>query len=274
LSSILDALNKLEKEKSRQDHPLKRLRAGGSIFTSKAAMGVIGFVCICIGVIGFATFYRKGPEKSLEPLRETLGSAETSRSQESSPPKTSILEQKKPLASLKEKPAPVPSTSSDPNKMATSTTNQPQTRSLDKKAETKPVALNAGNNKAKMETESLRSVEAEEDSMAESVTDTGGQGPQPQVVSSEKDTPVISKGTVVQEKKPLPMNRLESGGFKIQAISWGETPQERLVVINNQVLREGGSIEGYQISHINPDDIVLRRSGKAYRLDFGLKGQP
>ena len=84
----------------------------------------------------------------------------------------------------------------------------------------------------------------------------------------------LSKGTPAQEEKPLPMNRIEGVGFKIQAISWGGTSPERLVVINNQVLREGDGIEGYRISRINPDDIFLRRGSNTYRLDFGLKGEP
>jgi len=274
LSSILDALNKLEKEKSRQDYPLKRARADRRVFTSKTAIGIIGFVCICIGAIGFAAYYRRGPEKTLEPLRDAVGPAATSQTQESPPPKASVLEQKDPLAYLSKKPAPLPSISSDPK----TTKNQPETLSPGNKTETKPKSWNGGNNNDEIETEHIQTIEATEDPMEGSAADTALQKPKPQVVSSAKDTPDaiadVSKGTAVQEKKPLPLNRLEGGGFKIQAISWGETPQERLVVISNQVLREGDSIEGYQISHINPDDIVLRRSDKAYRLDFGLRGQP
>lgn len=278
MSSILDALNKLEKEKSRQHYPLKRARADRRVFTSRTTIGIIGFVCICIGAIGFAAYYRRGPEKTLEPLGDAVVPAATSQSQEPAPPKTSVLEQKNPPAYPSKKSAPLSSISSDPEIMATTTANQPETLSSDHKTETKSKSWNVGNINNDSETEHIRAATATEVSREGPVADRALQDPKPQAASSAKDTPDaitdVSKGTVVQEKKPLPMDRLEGGGFKIQAISWGKTPQERLVVISNQVLREGDSIEGYQISHINPDDIVLRRSDKAYRLDFGLRGRP
>ena len=129
-----------------------------------------------------------------------------------------------------------------------------------------------------IETEQIQVVESTEEPIEAAVVAAVSQDLKPHVVGNEKELPDsiedISKEALVQEEDPLPMDRLEGVSFKIQAISWGEAPQERLVVIGNQVLREGDGIEGYRISRINPDDIVLRRGDNAYRLDFGLKGGP
>ena len=109
MSSILDALNKLEKEESQQDYPLTRARADGKVFTSKITIGIIGVVCICMGTIGFAAYYRRSSEKTPEPLLELARPAVTSEAQETPQPGTGVLEQKHPLASLPETPDPLPS---------------------------------------------------------------------------------------------------------------------------------------------------------------------
>ena len=256
MSSILDALNKLEKEESRQDYPLKRARADRKVFTSNIAMGIAGFVCVCIGAIGFGAYYLRSPEKTPEPLLDVIEPVVKTETQETPQPEAIALEQKRPLASLLKAPVPLPSN----------------------KSETKPNLSADENIGDEIETERVQVVESTGDAMEEAVADVVLRDPEPQIATNEKDTPDstedVSKEALVREEKPLPMDRLEGVSFKIQAISWGETPQERLVVISNQVLREGDGIEGYRISRINPDDIVLRRGANAYRLDFGLKDKP
>lgn len=254
MSSILDALNKLEKEESQQDYPLTRARADGNGFASKIAIGIIAVVCICIGVIGFAAYYRRSPEKTPEPLPGLERPAEAPEAQETPQPETPALGRGLPLASLPKTPDSLPYN----------------------KSETKPKGSEDETNDDEIETEQIQPVESTEDPMETAAGDTAIHDPQPRVVTKDKKLPEsiaeVSKETLVQEEEPLPMDRLEGVSFKIQAISWGEAPQERLVVINNKVLREGDGIDGYRISRINPDDIVLRRGDNAYRIDFGLKG--
>ncbi|MDX2445877.1 MAG: general secretion pathway protein GspB [Desulfobacterales bacterium] len=266
MSSILDSLKKLEKEKSRQDYPPALIRGSKRGFIPKRAIGIFGIVCVCIGAIGFATYYQWRPEKAPEPFIEKASPAAKPEVQETPKPGIAVDEQKTSLASI----------SRDSESKAN--TSKPEAILFGGKTIAKPGSPEDKNDTGEVKTEERQVVEtikAQEDkpvmqkTLPESV---------PQPLTKEKNKPNstddLPEEEHVQEKKPLPMDRLEGGGFKIQAISWGETPQERLVVISNQVLREGDSIEGYQISHINPDDIVLRRSDKAYRLDFGLKGRP
>ena len=82
----------------------------------------------------------------------------------------------------------------------------------------------------------------------------------------------VSPKAAAEKTEPRQIDRLEGVGFKIQAISWSEIPEQSLAVINSQVVRVGDGIEGYQISRINPDDIVLQREGKTFRLEFRSTG--
>ena len=279
MSSILDALNKLEKEESRRDYPLKRARADRKEFTSKIAMGIIGVVCVCIMAVGFAAYNRRGTGKMPLPPLETTGPAVKAEMQKTPQPGTSDPEQETVPASLPKTLASSPSILPGPKTTATPTAGLQEAPSLEKKTETGSKSWETGKNNHGVETEQRQILKAVEESTEAAGGDTAPQDPEPRVVSGEKNSPpdataTVSKKAIAQEEKPLPINRLKGVSFKIQAISWGETPQERLVVISNQVLREGDSIEGYRISRINPDDIVLRRGNNAYRLDFGLKDRP
>jgi hypothetical protein len=278
LSSILDALNKLEKEESQQDYHLTRARTDGKVFTSKITLGIIGVVCVCVVAIGFGAYYRRNSEKAFEPMIETARPAVTSGAKKMLQPGAGAIEQKRPLASPIKTPVSLPPIPPEPKTMATATASQAETLSLENRIKKKPTLSKDENNIDEIETEQIQGVVSAEDPMEEAVADAARQDSKPPVVSNEEALPDSmedgSKEALVQEEKPLPMDRLEGVSFKIQAISWGEAPQERLVVISNQVLREGDGIEGYRISRINPDDIVLRRGDDAYRLDFGLKGGP
>jgi hypothetical protein len=57
----------------------------------------------------------------------------------------------------------------------------------------------------------------------------------------------------------------------LQAISWAESAAQRIAVINNVVLHEGDSVEGYFVVQIRPDDVVLRREGRMWRANFAIR---
>lgn len=274
MSSILDALNKLEKEASSREYPLAHAGAGRKGIAPKSVMGMIVIMCVCVGAVGLAAYYRGRPEKASEPLPGEARHGVESRSQEMPEPEAVVSAPRPPVTSLPKTSVPLPSVSPDPKTMATATASPAETLSLDNKTETTPKSSEDGNNTAEIKTQQLQLVESKEDPNEKPVVNTASRESAPRILPREKDSPAsrddLSKKVPAQEEKPLPMNRLEGVGLKIQAISWGDTPQERLVVVNNQVLREGDAIEGYRISRINPDDILLRRGKNTYRLDFGL----
>lgn len=61
---------------------------------------------------------------------------------------------------------------------------------------------------------------------------------------------------------------LEEGILKIQAISWAKNPEERIAVINNKILEEGDSVQGYRLLHIEKTEVILQHSGQDYKLSF------
>ena len=44
-----------------------------------------------------------------------------------------------------------------------------------------------------------------------------------------------------------------------------------MAVINSRIVREGGSVDGYQVTQIRRQDVVVSDGKKSWRLEFGLK---
>lgn len=70
-------------------------------------------------------------------------------------------------------------------------------------------------------------------------------------------------------EKPPVDERSVLAGFFIQAIAWSKLPAERIAVINGVVVREGGFVEGLQVSQIGMDEVSLKKGDKTWLLQFG-----
>jgi hypothetical protein len=73
------------------------------------------------------------------------------------------------------------------------------------------------------------------------------------------------------DAKRVSAQPLKDSKLILQAISWSEKPENRIAVINASIVREGQSIEGFRVIQIGQDDVVVRGSGKEWKLVFGLK---
>jgi hypothetical protein len=73
------------------------------------------------------------------------------------------------------------------------------------------------------------------------------------------------------DAKRVSAQPLKDSKLTLQAISWSEKPENRIAVINASIVREGESIEGFRVIQIGQDDVVVRGSGKEWKLVFGLK---
>lgn len=60
----------------------------------------------------------------------------------------------------------------------------------------------------------------------------------------------------------------EASGLQLQAISWSEAAENRIAVINGKILREGERIEAYLVSEINRDDVVFEHQNQLWQLGF------
>lgn len=63
---------------------------------------------------------------------------------------------------------------------------------------------------------------------------------------------------------PLPAD----AGLTLQALVWAPEPARRFTVINNRIVREGGSIDGMTVVRIGETQVVLQKDGALWRLGY------
>lgn len=56
--------------------------------------------------------------------------------------------------------------------------------------------------------------------------------------------------------------------LRLQAISWSEIPSARITVIDERILHEGQSIDGYIVVQIRPEVIIVGKEGKHWKLMY------
>ena len=66
-------------------------------------------------------------------------------------------------------------------------------------------------------------------------------------------------------------DRLDNSILKLQALAWSNDASRRLAVINGHVVHEGEAVEGYQVTRIRQEDVVVSDGRKSWRLVFGLQ---
>lgn len=69
----------------------------------------------------------------------------------------------------------------------------------------------------------------------------------------------------------LPVKSPDEAGLSIQALVWSAAPEDRLVVVNGSILKEGGAIEGASVTFIGEDYIIVKKDGARWKLEFQLK---
>jgi glucan-binding YG repeat protein len=73
-----------------------------------------------------------------------------------------------------------------------------------------------------------------------------------------------------QPDKTRTYDRIDDSKLKLQALAWFSDASKRMAVINSHIVREGGSVEGYQVTQIRRQDVVLSDGKKSWSLEFGL----
>jgi hypothetical protein len=70
------------------------------------------------------------------------------------------------------------------------------------------------------------------------------------------------------------LGRLDESKLKVMAIAWTPEPSRRLAVVNGHIVKEGESVEGFNVTQIRKDDIIVNDGGRSWRVELNLKGQP
>ena len=78
-----------------------------------------------------------------------------------------------------------------------------------------------------------------------------------------------SKTRAVPAARSYP--RLDNAQLKLQAIAWSNVAAERIAVINDRIVREGESVEGYSVNQIRQEDVVVNDGARSWQLEFGLR---
>lgn len=84
-------------------------------------------------------------------------------------------------------------------------------------------------------------------------------------------TPPTQKERPPVQQVSRSYRRLDDSKLELQAIAWSDDAAQRIAVINNHVVREGESVEGFSINQIRQDDIIVNDGTESWRLEFGLK---
>ncbi len=78
-----------------------------------------------------------------------------------------------------------------------------------------------------------------------------------------------SRAPAAQAKRSY--QRLDDAKLKLQAIAWSSDAAQRMAVINNRIVREGESVEGFSINQIRQEDVIVNDGNQTWQLEFGLR---
>ena len=74
-----------------------------------------------------------------------------------------------------------------------------------------------------------------------------------------------------KREKSRKYDRIGDDKLKLQALAWFNDASKRMAVINSHIVREGGSVDGYQVTQIRKQDVVVNDGRKSWRLVFGFQ---
>ena len=107
----------------------------------------------------------------------------------------------------------------------------------------------------------------------------------PHAPSAERPSALAQKAAPARETSPpnrppaarTPednLSRLDDSKLKVMAIAWHGDATRRIAVINGHIVKEGESVDGYAITRIRKDDVIVNDGSRSWRVEFALKVQP
>jgi hypothetical protein len=76
---------------------------------------------------------------------------------------------------------------------------------------------------------------------------------------------------MVEDKKLVSAKIMDGTRLELQAIAWSVDAQKRIAVINGRVVREGATVEGFTITQIGKDEVVVMEGNELRKLVFTTK---
>ncbi len=94
---------------------------------------------------------------------------------------------------------------------------------------------------------------------------------QKQPVLEKIDNPIseTNKKSLKNESPTKKRKPMDNFGLTLQAIAWSDNPERRFAVIDNSIVREGGTVNGVHITGIYEDYVSLLSDNKEGELRYG-----
>jgi hypothetical protein len=240
VSTILNALKKLEQEQEQEGHRYGAQRHGADLNTRQVfnravrfawiksvgiRWGVIGAVALLV-TLGFVYFQINRQENGKESAREQ-----------------EVTSIQQPPAENRTINASVPDDSS---------------------SDTMPPSEISSK-----ETPELASSEPPKRSEAEPLQPSFDPDQNAEPVSREDREPAVSPIPAETFDRYPGAQPLTDGRLKVQAIAWSPDPEDRVAVVNNRIVHKGDAVDGFIVLAVESERLVVRAEGKVWVVFFG-----
>ena len=88
---------------------------------------------------------------------------------------------------------------------------------------------------------------------------------------TETGEPKVKADKSAKTKPSETYARLKDSKIRLKALAWSDDAARRMAVINDRIIHEGESVDGYQVTKIRQEDVIVKNGGKSWRLEFGLQ---
>jgi hypothetical protein len=89
--------------------------------------------------------------------------------------------------------------------------------------------------------------------------------------ATQPKTPVEILEDDPEELRYAQVDLLENDALELQAISYAKSPNQRIAVINNEIMHQGQSLSGYKIIYIGPEEVVVEQGQAQWKLIFMVR---
>lgn len=277
MSSILNALKRLEQERPKRAYPRIWVRRGNDGHGMRRWLGGLFVVLLLVGVAGAAYYRMQAPNRksvpvsAVRPVQEPIASKGDSRESWRSKlsPKTSATGAGPPATAAS---IPIATKTSPavavPGKPSTERIQPPGPDTAPVHGQSASVGRDALKTPPRDEPTPVLTTKPTEESQSIARQSKRRSSPTNLEKVASDTRPPGGSVTSPTEDPVLPATLLTNTSLKIQAISWSKRPQDRIAVVNSQIVREGETMDGYRVKRINSDDIVLSKEGLDWMLQF------
>lgn len=275
MSTILDALRKLEEERKRRQgadpirEALEPVAAPAGSLPARSGQAVRVGAVVLVLVAAVLVTYRlatregrsvenvppstpavalRGParDSSLSSVLSPPGSASADRAAHSVPPALSEA----PRGQVAQEAA------ASPGRPRSSVVDLPDTRSSPARVAPFPEGTELG-------------IEAEVPVAA--TEEAAPQDAEEEVPLVPEEIPLEEPDTEKVAPEPRRATAEEEQGIRISAVVWSPEPENRFAVVNLRTLREGEEISGRVVDEIQPDGVIFVEGGQRYKVLLGRR---